>query len=36
MHDAVRKEGRRTYPFPLISEIIDKIGDAKVFTKLDL
>ena len=24
------------YPLPLIQELIDKIGDAKVFTKMDL
>ena len=27
---------KNTYPLPLISEIIDKVGNAKVFTKLDL
>jgi hypothetical protein len=27
---------RNAYPLPLISEIIDKVGKAKVFTKLDL
>ena len=24
------------YPLPLILELIDKIGDVKVFTKMDL
>jgi len=27
---------KNAYPLPLISEIIDKVGKAKVFTKLDL
>ena len=27
---------KNVYPLPLISEIIDKVGKAKVFTKLDL
>ena len=27
---------KNTYPLPLISEIIDKVGKAKVFMKLDL
>ena len=27
---------KNAYPLPLISEIIDKVGNAKVFTKLDL
>ena len=27
---------KNVYPLPLISEIIDKVGNAKVFTKLDL
>ena len=31
-----KKTLKNNYPLPLISEMIDKIGDAKVFTKLDL
>jgi hypothetical protein len=27
---------RNNYPLPLISELVDKVGKAKVFTKLDL
>jgi len=27
---------KNNYPLPLIPELIDRIGDAKVFTKLDL
>jgi Reverse transcriptase (RNA-dependent DNA polymerase) len=27
---------KNTYPLPLISETIDKVGKVKVFTKLDL
>ena len=27
---------KNAYPLPLILEIIDKVGKAKVFTKLDL
>ena len=27
---------KKAYPLPLISEMIDKVGNAKVFTKLDL
>ena len=27
---------KNVYPLPLILEIIDKVGKAKVFTKLDL
>jgi len=27
---------KNNYPLPLILELIDRIGDAKVFTKLDL
>jgi hypothetical protein len=27
---------KNTYPLPLISETINKVGKAKVFTKLDL
>ena len=31
-----KKTIKNNYPLPLISEMIDRIGDAKVFTKLDL
>ena len=31
-----KKTIKNNYPLPLISEMIDKIRDAKVFTKLDL
>ena len=31
-----KKTIKNNYPLPLISEIIGKIGDAKVFMKLDL
>ena len=27
---------KNNYPLPLILELIDKIGDAKLFTKMDL
>ena len=27
---------KNNYPLPLIPELIDKIGDAKLFTKMDL
>ena len=27
---------KNNYPLPLIPELIDKIGDAKIFTKMDL
>ena len=31
-----KKTVKNNYPLPLISEMIDRIRDAKVFTKLDL
>ena len=31
-----KKTIKNNYPLPLISKMIDRIGDAKVFTKLDL
>ena len=31
-----KKTIKNNYPLPLISKMIDRIGDAKVFMKLDL